>query len=242
MSATGRAADSGYVRDPDDFFETPRWCVDAILPHLPSGGRVLDPGCGTGAILRALMATPPFLHEQLYGVEVHEGRAEETRMIFANARKHHVETGNFLTMVGQPFDLIIGNPPFSEAMPFIEQALLLTRPFHGTVAMLLRMNWLGSQERSDFHRKNPCDLFCLPRRPSFCASLKCKPKTGKGCGWQVTQRVDDPRVKACPMCSSAISITTSDSTEYAWFVWGPGRGNRWYLLDTPASLTTEGKP
>lgn len=25
----------------------------------------------------------------------------------------------------------------------------------------------------------------------------------------------------------------TDSTAYAWFVWGPGRGNRWHLLVTP---------
>lgn len=24
--------------------------------------------------------------------------------------------------------------------------------------------------------------------------------------------------------------STSDATEYAWFVWGPGRGNRWWIL------------
>ncbi len=25
----------------------------------------------------------------------------------------------------------------------------------------------------------------------------------------------------------------TDATEYAWFVWGEGRGNRWFLLDVP---------
>lgn len=23
----------------------------------------------------------------------------------------------------------------------------------------------------------------------------------------------------------------TDSAAYAWFVWGPGRGNRWHILD-----------
>jgi hypothetical protein len=25
----------------------------------------------------------------------------------------------------------------------------------------------------------------------------------------------------------------TDATEYAWFVWGPGRGGRWSILDVP---------
>lgn len=38
-----------------DFYPTPEWCVDALLPHLlrrcpPRGGWVLEPGCGDGAI------------------------------------------------------------------------------------------------------------------------------------------------------------------------------------------------
>ncbi len=27
----------------------------------------------------------------------------------------------------------------------------------------------------------------------------------------------------------------TDATEYAWFVWGPGRGNRWFMLDVEAT-------
>lgn len=232
MSATGRSD----IREPDDFYETPAWVVEALLPHLPTGGKVLDPGCGSGAILRAIMATPPFVHADLNGIEIHEGRADEARALFGDARKFHVQTGDFLTAHIESHDLIIGNPPFSLAMAFVEKSLALAKPYRGTVAMLLRMNWLASQERSTFHRANAADLFILPRRPSFCASLKCKPpkeEGSKGCGWAVMQRVDAPRPKRCPTCGSTVAVVTSDSTEYAWFVWGPGRGNRWQLLAVP---------
>ena len=57
MSATGRGASTGYVREPDDFFKTPAWCTRAILGHLcpdveDTDLQLLDPCCGTGAILR----------------------------------------------------------------------------------------------------------------------------------------------------------------------------------------------
>ncbi len=241
MSSTGRSD----VRDPDDHYRTPKWCIDSILPHLPSGGRVLDPGCGSGAILDAIMRTPPFVHEDLFGIELHEGRAEEARALFAPARKSNILTGDFLTSPGYgSYDLIVGNPPFCIAMEFVERALALTRPYRGTVAFLLRLNWLASMERSDFHKKNPCDLFILPRRPSFCASLKCAGMGGKdkGCGWHVVQRLEAPRARECPTCGGKVKITTSDSTEYGWFCWGPNRGNRWWLLDMPSTQPSDEAP
>jgi hypothetical protein len=67
-------------------------------------------------------------------------------------------------------------------------------PDCGTAAFLLRLNWLGGQARAAWHRANPCDVYVLPRRPSF---------TGKG----------------------------TDATEYAWMVWGTGRGGRWSVLE-----------
>ncbi len=97
-----------------DFYETPAWAIRAIVPALrvKEGTRILDPGCGTGAILRCIGAAFP----------------------------------------------------------------------------------------DEF----PCDVFVLSRRPSF---------LGNG---------------------------MTDSSAYAWFVWGPGRGGRWSLLKTPE--TTKGNP
>lgn len=48
MSAAGR----GAIRQPDDFYATPAWCVDALLRGcaLPSG-RWLEPTAGDGAIV-----------------------------------------------------------------------------------------------------------------------------------------------------------------------------------------------
>ncbi len=39
---------------------------------------------------------------------------------------------------------------------------------------------------------------------------------------------------------SFLANGATDSSAYAWFVWGPGRGGRWSLLKTPE--TTKGNP
>ena len=75
---------------------------------------------------------------------------------------------------------------------------------HGTVCALLRLNWLGAQERREFHRTHPADIFVLPRRPNFMAG-QINPKTGKK--------------------------FTGDATEYAWFVWSNNRtGGNYFVL------------
>ena len=54
MSSTNR----GAVRAPDDFYATPGWAVRAVLPHLSlstGSGRILEPSCGEGAIVRVLL-------------------------------------------------------------------------------------------------------------------------------------------------------------------------------------------
>jgi SAM-dependent methyltransferase len=233
------------TRDETDFFETPAWAVHAILPHLPhlpSGGRVLDPGCGTGAILRALTGKaplqagvlgPPFELTDLYGVELDPARAEKARRVFFAARlEHHVTVADFLLPSGETFDLVVGNPPYSLALEFVERSLELTRHRRGTVAMLLRLCWLGSQERASFHREHPSDVYVLPRRPSFCLSVSCKNKKA-GCSWRVVLPTDAERPRACGACGAGVTVTTSDATEYGWFVFGPGRGNRWQILEVP---------
>lgn len=70
-----------------------------------------------------------------------------------------ISTGqNFSTHTyAGPYDLIITNPPYS---------LALCAP-HGAVVMLLRVNWLGGQERAPWMRLHTPSLYVSPRRPSF---------------------------------------------------------------------------
>jgi hypothetical protein len=183
VSATGRGAE----RRADDFYATPPEVTRAILPYLNVGPEadVLDPCAGDGAILAELqhrMRVPP------RGIEIDQGRACSAHERVGNVVRH----ADALIVGWHRPDVVITNPPYSLAEAFIHRAHDQIAK-GGTIAMLLRLNFLGSQKRAVLHRTRPADVYVLPKRPSF---------TGKG----------------------------TDATEYAWFVWGPGRGNRWEIL------------
>lgn len=226
MSVTGHRD----VRHPDDFYETPAWCVRALLPYLQRGD-VLDPCCGNGAIGRVL--AEEWSRFNRYGIEINEGRYLEA----AASTVLHKRDG--VDVVSRTFDnvthedylalpsvaripLIVTNPPFKLALEFATKALKEA----DTVAFLLRLNWLASETRRKFHEANPCDLIVMPRRPSFAQFCSC----GKSpnCGWKATLPASEPRPSHCN-CGGPIKVSTTDSTEYAWFVWGPGRGNRYEI-------------
>ena len=191
----------GDGRRADDYYPTADWCTDAILPHLPVGGTILEPTCGDGAILRRLLAhTRP---TRIVGVELDAGRAEQARGVLRDADYHDGEiiTGDFLhwakTARVPGLGLIIGNPPFSLALDVVKACIALAAPTRATVAMFLRLAFLRlafleSAERAPFHHAHPSDVYPLARRPSH---------TGDG---------------------------KTDMAAYAWFCFGPGRIGRVY--------------
>ncbi len=164
MSSTAR----GGKRSEADNYPTPSWCVRRLLEivTLPKEGNYLEPAAGDGAIVRAADSMDPGLG----GVEppirwwLHELR-EECRKDLDTLG--YVEIGDFLHdgHGGQPgtFDVCITNPPFSLAMEFIRVCL----PISDHAIFLLRLNFLGSEERSKFIRETMPDIYVLPNRPSF---------------------------------------------------------------------------
>lgn len=201
MSRTGRVSD----RRPDDNYTTPRWVVEALLAG-PLGidevrltGDVLDPCAGSGAIMKALGANG----YKMRGIEL-----DSQRMMSTEGYGPCV-CGDALKMDWQRPHAIVMNPPYLLAMEFVHKALevmQLTNPMTkvgGTVAVLLRLQWLASQRRATFHAEHPADILVLPRRPSF---------TGNG---------------------------KTDAADYAWFVWGVGRGNRWAILNSCDKIIEE---
>jgi hypothetical protein len=218
-----------------DFYETPAWATAAVVPYLPDLGRVsvLDPCAGRGAILDVLEAAGGVS----CGIEWDPIRAALARS------SRPVACGDALGMAagvwrdwaeaqarpGAPV-LVVMNPPFARAGEFVGRALAEVGPA-GTVAALLRLAFLESKERAPFHRARPADVLVLSERPSFVVSLRCAGR----CGWSVQVAPDAARPTACGACGGALRTTTSDSAAYAWFVWGPGCGGQWAMLERGAS-------
>ncbi len=217
MSSTNRGAE----RLADDLYETPPWATRALLPLLGdvAPGRILEPCAGKGKIVRVLREHWP--EADISAVELDGDRAG----VLEQAGATKALQRDFLQMpVAGRWDLVVTNPPFAHAQQFIERCLGVSRE----VCMLLRLNYLGSDKRAAFWRATPPDVFVLPRRPSFAAALKCK---NKACGWKRTLPIDAIRPHVCPACCGPYTVSTTDSCEYAWMCWGPGRGGRWGVLE-----------
>ena len=63
----------------------------------------------------------------------------------------------------QRFDVVITNPPFSDAEAFLRRSLELA----DHVVLLLRLNFLASAKRAELMRERAPDVYVLPNRPSF---------------------------------------------------------------------------
>jgi len=159
MSSTNR----GAVRQPDDYYSTPAWCTRAIVPHLNSPSSVLDPCAGAGAILDVVRdwAGP---EPELIAYDINERVAE----IQTASIKAHTDSLVQYSAWHQ-VDLIITNPPYSLALPFVKRACdYLSQWGKGQAAFLLRLAFLESKERNTFLRNRmPDDVYVLPKRPSF---------------------------------------------------------------------------
>ena len=139
MSATNR----GSVRSEQDYYPTPKWCTEELLPliHWDQINSFYEPCLGNGAIYDLI----PLKDDQKQWSEITRGR-------------------DYLKDEVDPVDLIITNPPYSLAKEFIKKALSHST----TVIMLLRLNYLEAQVRYPFWQGNPpSHIITLSSRPSF---------------------------------------------------------------------------
>lgn len=160
MSATNR----GGERRGNDFYTTLPEAVRALLDNfdgISSGDRVLEPSAGNGQIIRVLRE---------YGydnrIDAVELRPEEQATLETLADS--VTIGSFFDYdPGLGYDVIIGNPPYSMALEFINKSLELLHP-GGLLIFLLRTNFLESEKRFKWWQEHPISgLYTLHKRPSF---------------------------------------------------------------------------
>ena len=138
-------------------------------------GHVMDVGCGSGSIMHEVIAwrDARALIDTTTGIEIEPRLATVARKRFAGIAGTSIRVLDYLAPLPEDWpepNLIIGNPPYSLAIEFVKRSLDLTRVQRGTVALLLRLNWLEGQARAQFHQEHPADVYVLPRRPSFTGS------------------------------------------------------------------------
>jgi hypothetical protein len=149
-----------HARIENDVYPTPAWCVHRLLEEvrLP-GGHWVEPAAGDGAIFRAVAE----VRNDVFWSAL-EIRPECERVL---AKTASVVIGNAIMrrwdFRPEPIAVVLTNPPYDYAEDFVARALA-TAP---RVAMLLRLDFLGSVRRSRFLRATPPDVHPLPNRPSF---------------------------------------------------------------------------
>lgn len=154
MSSTNR----GRARKRADFYPTPPWCVHRLLEAVElRGGRWLEPTAGRGDLMAAVRASRDDI--SWTGVELFAARAKRLAtvadvVLVGDIRKVDLEAH---------YDVALSNPPFSIWQDVVTRVL----PLADTVAMLLRLDVLGSAGRAAWWHEHPADVLVIPDRPSF---------------------------------------------------------------------------
>lgn len=164
-------------RKKNDAYYTPlplaKAIVRSVREHLcPVPVEVLEPSAGKGAFVEALMTT--FTHSLwISAIDIKPHRALKEAKVMEPHYLHRDETSFEKFYKRDPrfrFHLIIGNPPYKKALPHVQMA----RQLASHVAFLLRLSFLGSQERASTLFNHPGLRFIQPvaQRPKFLTRKK----------------------------------------------------------------------
>lgn len=170
--------------------------------------------------MRVLRAWYPTAH-----ITTSDVRPTYQAQIDAGSSICHLHDASKPTLSWGSQDLTLTNTPFSLWQDIASRQLPNTR----WLALLLRLGALAH-----LGELPTPSVYVLPDRPNFVALWKCNAQEyahddgfstrlmGGPCGWQEYRSPhESTRGKRCPSCGGKVQRTSCDSSEYAWFVWGP---------------------
>lgn len=162
MSNTNR----GKARNPEDFYPTEHWVTDAALKALPqlaqySDGIWCEPAAGEGHIVQAVESFG--YHPTWHLLDLRPECKKPLQKLNVDRSRLLITTGEMFQFWAYPkaVDVLITNPPYTFAEDFIRRSLLFAK----VVIMLLRLNYIGSEEREDLFDMFPPDLYPVHPRP-----------------------------------------------------------------------------
>lgn len=166
-----------------DYYATPYQATEMLLDEVKFSGNFLEPCVGGGHIVDVIKRYYP--DECVYGVDIVDRGYPNT--LVADFLKH-----DFL---GQKFDNVVTNPPFSLAQEFLEKSVEVVND-GGKIAMFLKIQFLeGAKRRETFKKYPPKYIYVFVKRQA--PWNNGSPVDEKGKSWSST------------MC-------------FAWFVWEKG--------------------
>lgn len=205
MSSTNRG---GLQRHEGDFYETPSWVVDVLLDEIGIDesfeGYVVDPGAGTGAIAHRVATKAP--RADVVGIEANPALVRQARVARRSTIVFHEE--DFLSWTPDgPIDLVIGNPPYGK-------------------------RWINGEVRTDDKTAEKFIFRAIeiaPKKAIVAMLLRATYLVPKVRSALRELSADILFLESRP----SFNGSGSDSTDYAWFVWGPKRTGRWKVLSRP---------
>lgn len=146
-----------WAREADDWYVEPEWCSARLFEEERFDGRVHDPSCGGGNIVKSALAA------DIYATGSDIVQRSDYCSYLGNWLEADPDYG---------FDNIVSNPPFklcddraSGTHPFVEKCLSLASR---KVALLLPANWVQGERRSRWLEKTPLRrVWFISPRPSM---------------------------------------------------------------------------
>lgn len=167
----------------DDYYATPYQATEMLLDEVKFIGNFLEPCVGGGHIADVIKKYHP--NECVYAIDLVDRGYPNT--LVADFLKY-----DFL---GQKFDNIVTNPPYSLAQEFLEKGMEVVND-EGKIAMFLKIQFLeGAKRREMFKKYPPKYIYVFSKRQN---------------PWRNGSPVDE---KGKPWASTMC---------FAWFVWEKG--------------------